>query len=157
MAILLGMWVSNSYGLSLEGTWQEDKLRTVQWNSKHLKISENYLEKMEAILGHMYISYDKGRMCQFYEPYTLDYMRSSKKIDRFTTELADYEIIGENDFGFVIEITYPNDKKSIDMIVYENVNSVYAVRLTTEDFGVPGSRVYLKKVPQNKWSYDCKS
>lgn len=146
----------SSYGVSLDGIWLEDKEKTIQWSIDNLKSEPAYLEKLAAISGHMYFSFSDGIRCQFFEPYTMKYRGNEKKVERYSTLLAKYEIIGKNQYGFVMNITYPDNQEAIDMLIYENEESFYAVTLTTEEYGHPGSRTYFKKVAPVKWDYDCK-
>lgn len=156
ISMLVVITSAHCYGFSLNGTWQEDREKTIRWNSTNLKIDEESLEKLSAILGHMYLRFNDGVRCQFFEPYTMIYKGKERQVDRLITQHAQFEIIGENQYGFALKIIHPNKQVDIDSIIYENEDSFYVVSLTTEDYGFPGSRTYFKKVEPVKWSYDCK-
>jgi len=146
---------TNSYAVSLDGTWQEDKERSFNWNSINSKADPESLEKLAAIMGHMYFTYKDGLMCQFFEPYTLKYKGNISEVSRPTTEVAKYQVVSENEFGFVLNLKYSDSMEAIEMLIYESEDSFYGVRLTTEDYGLPGLRIYFKKVAPVKWDYDC--
>ena len=153
--ILVSIIAVKSYAVSLDGTWLEDKEKSFEWNSLHSKADTERLEKLRAIMGHMYITYKDGVMCQFFEPYTVKYNGKVTEVARLLTTLANYEVLEKNEFGFALKVTYENKTDAIDMLIYESERSHYGVRLTTEDFGMPGTRVYFKKVAPVKWGFDC--
>jgi len=144
-----------SSAASLDGTWQEDKKKSLQWNLLNTKTDPEKLKQLNGIMGHMYVTYKDGVMCQFFEPYSLKNGEKTKEVPRLSTILSNYEVLAKNEFGFVLKIKYENKTESIDMLVYEGEESQYGVRLSTEDFGFPGNRVYFKKVAAVKWNYDC--
>ena len=153
--ILLIFICTPSYTYELDGIWQEDVDKTIQWNKTNRIVEEEYLKKMGAIMGHMWISYSEGDWCLFNEPYEHNYSGKKTAVPRFDTSFGKYKILAENEYGYVIESSFKNDHKNIEMIVFESDDSLYAHGLTTEDFGQPGSRVYFKRVAPVKWSFDC--
>ncbi|WP_045858633.1 hypothetical protein [Teredinibacter purpureus] len=54
--ILVSIITVKSYAVSLDGTWLEDKEKSFEWNSLHSKADTERLEKLRAIMGHMYIT-----------------------------------------------------------------------------------------------------
>lgn len=146
----------NSLAFELEGNWTEDVDKTILWNYENRKVSNEYLEEFKAISGHFYIKFKNGVMCQYFEPFTIKYNGKENEVPRLTTIHAKYKVIAKNAHGIVYELEYESGDTEIEMVVFETKTSMYGNRLTTEDFDQPGSRVYLKPVADNKWSYDCK-
>ncbi len=144
---------STVLGVTLDGTWKEDVIKTIQWNSKHIKTGNGYLEKLRAVLGHLYVSYENGTSCLYIEPYTLKYKDNISTFDLFLQKWK-YEVLALNEYGFIIRTTF-EDIEYIEMIVFENETSIYSYRLTSDEDSNPGFRLYMKKVSNKKIMSDC--
>jgi len=144
---------SYAYSIELNGTWKEDVSKTIQWNSTYRNIEDGYLNKLKAIMGHLYISYSNGEMCSYTEPHVVQFKGKSSKRGALFFK-SSYEVIAENKFGFVLNSVI-DGQQNIDMIVFENDTSIYGLGLTTEDYGQPGLRTYFKKVSGLKEMAKC--
>ncbi|WP_157719084.1 hypothetical protein [Halopseudomonas salegens] len=153
--VLISMLAVNAHSISLEGTWQEDKDRTIQWNSANTKVDPERLDKLGLILGHYYIKYKNGMACGFFEPYTFEYEGEVREVPRLSTNLSKYEVVAENEFGYVIKTTGTDQTETIDVLIFEGEESFYGIRLDAEDFGFQGGRIYFKKVETVRWDFDC--
>jgi len=131
-------------GVELNGTWKEDLSKTIEWNSTHRINEEGYLKKLKAVIGHFYISYSNGEMCNYTEPFIVSYKGKSTDVGPIFLK-GNYQVIANNKFGYVVKSEI-DGHQNIDMLIFENDKSMYAASLTTEDYGQPGLRTYFKKV-----------
>ncbi|MBU2986378.1 hypothetical protein KO528_13535 [Saccharophagus degradans] len=153
--IVLSLFSIPVLSISIEGTWQEDKGKTLRWNSENGRLSESHLANMEKILGNLFVTYKNGRMCQYSKPYEVFNDGNVKSIKAYIPEYADYNVLAGNESGFVIRTVYTEGAENITMHIFESENSMYGVVLSTEDYGYPGSRTYFKKVEPVKWESVC--
>lgn len=142
-----------SFGYELEGTWKEDVDKTIEWNSTYRVNQDGYLDKLKAVMGHFYLSYKKGYLCNYTEPHTVMFKGSSSNIGP-SFYSGSYSVIAKNEFGGVIESKI-SGSKTIEMHIFESETSMYAVTLTTEDYDQPGLRVYFKRVKDLKKMEKC--
>ena len=156
-ALLLLQFSSISYGLSLDGTWVEDKKKTMEWSRQHTKIDPVKLDRLEAMIGHLYLKNNNGKSCLFSEPYKFSFNGLSHEIGRIDTENYSYSIAVKNENGFVISREQENGKTSVEIYIFDEDESFYVTSLSTEDFGFTGGRTYFKKVDPVKWDYECKN
>ena len=127
---------------SLEGTWKSDKEKTLLWNSKHRKVSDEYLLKLDYILGHHYLTYETGKSCNYFESFSI----KGKLNEAYALPESSYKIVATNDHGVVVEETLSTGENIVFMVIFESSESFYGVMLDTEDFGQPGHREYYKRV-----------
>jgi len=142
-----------AFGLTLEGTWKEDVNKTIKWNNEHLKTNNKYLDKLKSVLGHLYISYIRGKSCLYIEPYKIKHNGASSKMSEYFQKWK-YKVIAQNEFGFIVK-TSIDDTEHIEMIVFESESSIYGIRLTNKDNNLVGYRVYFKKVANIKEMSSC--
>ena len=146
LILIIMLFPVTSLASSLNGIWQEDLLKTIKWNSENRKVEDGYLEKLSAISGHIFIRYLDGKFCQFNEEFTSEYNGKAFPVYKYDTENATYEVLAENEFGAVIELTYLEGTSFIEMLNFDGPESMYGNRLGQEDYGQPGHRTYFKKV-----------
>lgn len=157
LTIIMLAQTTNSYSSSLEGIWKEDKEKTISWNLANTRIEPEKLAKLASLIGHMYVIYKDGKACQFSEPHTLKYNEIVKDIPRLPAEHTEYEIVAENEFGYVLKTTYKDKTVTIDVLIYETEESRYVLRLSPETYGFEGARIYFKRVEPNKLASSCVS
>ena len=146
---------SNVLAFSLEGTWQEDKEKTLSWNETNRVVNGGYLENMEKILGNVFVTYSQGKHCFYSRPYQISNGEKISEITAYPVQIASYDVLAKNEYGFVLKSTYKDELENIVMYIFEGEDSMYGVSLTTEDFGQPGSRIYFKKVQPVQWGSVC--
>jgi hypothetical protein len=136
--------------LTLEGEWKSDKEKTIDWNRKNLKLSEEYLSRLSLILGHNHIYYSETTICNYFEPFKIN----GKESGGYALPESNYKIIARNNYGFIVEETLDTKEKILYMLIFESENVFYGVMLDTEDFGRPGAREYYSRTTSNnspKW------
>lgn len=142
-----------SNAVTLDGTWQSDKEKTLKWNSEHSKIDPSELKKLSYILGHTYLMYNAGKALVYFDSYEIN----GKKIEPLCAQESTYKVIAENDHGVVIKQSYSDGSDVISMLIFESNNSFYGATLDTEDYGKPGHRDYFKKISEPAESNQIKS
>lgn len=131
---------------SLEGAWQSDREKTLEWNGQNRKVDPDYLARLATVLGSHVLVYGEEKVCQFLMPQEYNY--GATKVPIYGGSLGNdrYKVIAENEHGFVVRQTLGDGKDIISMLVFESNDSFYGVALDGEDYGEPGYREYYQRI-----------